>query len=336
MSTPQEEKLEVEDILDQTLRPRTWNDYVGQEKIKENVRVIITAAKQRKEPPCHLLFYGNPGLGKTSIAHLIADDISADFKITSGPAIERAGDLAAVLTNLEEGSVLFCDEIHRLSRVVEEYLYPAMEDFKLNLILGKGPMARTMSLEVPRFTLIGATTKLASISSPLRSRFGAIFGLNFYTKEDIEKVLARSARLLNIQTDKDGLAVIATCSRFTPRVANHLLKRVRDFAQVKGNGIITSSIAQEALGALEVDSIGLTPGDIRILEAIVEKFNGGPVGLSTLAASTAEEQETILDVYEPYLLRMGFIARTQRGRVATKLAFQHLGKKLPKNPNLII
>lgn len=314
--------------MDITLRPKRWEDYVGQEKTKQNVKIIVAAAKQRQEAPEHLLFYGNPGLGKTSLAYLVAQEIGADIKITSGPAVERPGDLAAVLTNLEEGSILFVDEIHRLSRTIEEYLYPAMEDFKLNLILGKGPMARTMALNLPRFTLIGATTHLAAISSPLRSRFGAVFGLNFYTTEDIEKILQRSCRILNVIAEPKALKTIAQRSRFTPRVANHLLKRVRDFAQVEGEGVITSPITEKALLSLEVDSLGLTKNDREVLEAIVKKFNGGPVGLQTLAAATAEEQDAILDIYEPYLIRLGFIARTPKGRVATKLAFQHLGLKL--------
>ncbi len=324
-----------EDVLDLTLRPKTWDSYVGQEKTKENVRIIIEAANQRKESPNHLLFHGNPGLGKTSIAHLIAEQISADFKVTSGPAIERPGDLAAVLTNLSENSVLFIDEIHRLSRVIEEYLYPAMEDFKLNLILGKGPMARTMELSIPRFTLIGATTRLAAISSPLRSRFGAIFGLNFYDNKDIEEIIRRSCIILNTEATPEAINIIAKCSRYTPRTANHLLKRIRDFAQVKGEGIITPEITKAALVALEIDHLGLTANDKRILHAITYKFNGGPVGLSTLAAATAEEQETILDIYEPYLMRLGFISRTPRGRIATKLAFKHLGLTPPPDQNFL-
>lgn len=333
MSRADNQKPLQEDVLDLTLRPRTWNDYVGQEKVKQNVRIIIQAANQRQESPSHLLFHGNPGLGKTSIAHLIADQISADFKITSGPAIERPGDLAAILTNLAEGSVLFIDEVHRLSRIIEEYLYPAMEDFKLNLILGRGPMARTMELDIPKFTLIGATTRLAAISGPMRSRFGAIFGLNFYNIKDIEQILQRSCQILRTSADPEALTIIAKCSRYTPRTANHLLKRVRDFAQVKGSGIITSEITKHTLTSLDIDELGLTLNDKRILEALIHKFNGGPVGLQTLAAATAEEEETILDIYEPYLIRLGFIARTPRGRVATRLAFQHLGLKPPKNQN---
>jgi len=314
-----------EDVLDLTLRPKTWEFYVGQDKTKNNVKIIIEAAKKRKESIEHLLFYGNPGLGKTTLAYLVAQEIGADIKITSGPAMERAGDLAAILTNLKEGSVLFCDEIHRLSRVVEEYLYPAMEDFKLNLILGKGPMARVMELNLPKFTLIGATTKLASISGPLRSRFGAIFGLNFYSNEDIEQVLVRSCKILNVKAQQNALKIIASHSRFTPRVANHLLKRVRDFAQVKNENLITKEIVDDAFLNLEIDRLGLTQNDRRFLEALVVKFNGGPVGVQTLAAATAEEVGTILEVYEPYLMRIGLITRTPQGRMATKMAFDYLG-----------
>jgi Holliday junction DNA helicase RuvB len=248
-----------------------------------------------------------------------------EIKITSGPAIERAGDLAAILTNLSDGDVLFLDEIHRISRTIEEYLYPAMEDYKLNLILGKGPMARTMELKLPKFTLIGATTRPALLSTPLRNRFGATFQLNFYTEEDIEKIVERSANLLNIQIEPDASKVIAKRSRFTPRVANRLLKRVRDFAQVQNNGLITKEISEHALDFLEVDNVGLEPGDIKILLALIEKFNGGPVGLQSLAAAAMEEEDTILDIYEPYLMQMGFIERTPKGRVASRLAYDHLG-----------
>ncbi|MDD5750242.1 MAG: Holliday junction branch migration DNA helicase RuvB [Candidatus Pacebacteria bacterium] len=331
MSSPKRTKIEQEDVLDLTLRPRTWDDYIGQDKIKQNVRIIIDAAKQRNEPSVeHILFYGNPGLGKTTLARLVAEEIGVDFRVTSGPAIERAGDLAAILTNLSDGSVLFIDECHRLNRTVEEYLYPALEDFKLNLILGKGPMARTMELKVPRFTLIGATTRLAAVSGPLRSRFGAIFGLNFYDTNDIVKILARSARLLNVAISHEALDVLAKSSRYTPRVANHLLKRVRDFAQVQSQEGITAEITRYALDNLEIDPLGLGSNDRRILEALIDKFNGGPAGIQALAAATAEEEETILDVYEPYLMRLGFIARTPRGRIATRLGFEHLNKKTPR------
>jgi len=316
-----------EDVLDLTLRPQAWDEYVGQDKTKESLKIIIEAAKKRSQIPEHLLFYGNSGLGKTTLAYLVAKEIGSDIRVISGPAVEKAGDLAAILTNLSEGSILFCDEIHRLNRIIEEYLYPAIEDFKLNLILGKGPMARTMQLELPRFTLIGATTRLGLISGPLRSRFGAIFGLNFYETSDIEKILQRSARILNIEVEPKAFKVIARASRFTPRTANHLLKRVRDFAQVKGEGKITDKIAKEALKSLETDAIGLTRNDRRILETIIEKFNGGPVGLQALAAVTFEEEDTILDIYEPYLMRLGFIERTPRGRVTTRLAYKHLAIK---------
>ncbi len=329
MSTPNNNQ---EDVLDLTLRPRTWENYIGQEKLKQNVRIMIDAAKQRKELPEHLLFYGNPGLGKTTLAYLIANEIGSDIRIASGPTIEKIGDLAAILTNLKENSVFFIDEIHRLRNQVEEYLYPAMEDFKLNFILGKGPMARTMEIKIPKFTLIAATTRLASISSPLRSRFGATFGLNFYAIKDIENIIQRSADLLQIKIEKQAIPLIARSSRFTPRTANHILKRVRDFAQVKGTGVITQDITNQALGHLEIDEKGLTQDDRRILEVIIEKFQGGPVGLQALAASTAEEENTILDIYEPYLMRLGFISRTPRGRMVTKLALQHL--KI-KNNNVI-
>lgn len=324
-TTQEKQNKSEEDVLDLTLRPKIWEEYVGQDKVKQNLKIIIDAAKQRKQTPEHLLFYGGSGLGKTTLAYLVAKEIGSNIKIISGPAIERAGDLAAILTNLEEGSILFCDEIHRLNRVLEEYLYPAMEEFKLNLILGRGPMARTMEMKIPRFILIGATTRLALISSPLRNRFGAIFGLNFYEVSDIEKILQRSARILNIEADPLALKIIAGSSRFTPRTANHLLKRVRDFAQIKGQGKITQEITKNTLAALEVDELGLEATDRRLLRVLIKKFNGGPVGLQALAAATAEEEETILDIYEPYLMRLGFIERTPRGRTATKLAFQHLG-----------
>lgn len=335
MSIVKTQNTSNEDVLDLTLRPKTWDCFVGQDKTKNNVKIIIEAAKKRKDQVEHLLFYGNPGLGKTTMAYLVAQEIGADIKITSGPAIERAGDLAAILTNLEEGSVLFCDEIHRLSRTVEEYLYPAMEDFKLNLILGKGPMARVMELNLPKFTLIGATTKLASISGPLRSRFGAIFGLNFYSNEDIEQVLVRSCRILDVKAEKDALKIIAEHSRFTPRVANHLLKRVRDFSQVKNENSITEKTVKNAFLNLEIDHLGLTQNDRRFLEALVIKFNGGPVGIQTLAAATAEEEATILDIYEPYLMRIGLIARTPQGRMATKMAFDYLGVSSAGLPKIL-
>jgi len=337
MSSVLEKNQTPEDeVLDSALRPKKWSDYVGQDKIKENIQVIITAAKQRGQSPDHLLFYGNSGLGKTTLANLIALEMGKEIRITAGPAIERAGDLAAILTNLSEGDVLFIDEIHRVSRTVEEYIYPAMEDYKLNLILGKGPMARTMELNLPKFTLIGATTRPASLSAPLRNRFGATFQLNFYNNEDMKKIIKRSADLLKITVEPEALKIISNRSRFTPRVANRLLKRVRDFAEVKGNGKVTKEIAERALNFLEIDQLGLETGDKKILLALIEKFNGGPVGLQTLAAAAMEEENTILDMYEPYLMQMGLLERTPKGRVASHLAYEHLGLIPPSTQNHLI
>jgi len=337
MSSVPLEKLKKEDeILDSTLRPNSWQDYVGQDKIKENIRIIITAAKQRSQSPDHLLFYGNSGLGKTTLAYLVANEMAKKITSTSGPALERAGDLAAILTNLNEGDVLFLDEIHRINKTIEEYLYPAMEDYKLNLVLGKGPMARTMEMKLPKFTLIGATTKPGLLSAPLRNRFGATFQLNFYNLEDIKKIIERSSGLLKIKTEPQATEIIAKCSRFTPRVANRLLKRVRDFAQVHGNGIITKEIAKTALDSLEIDNLGLDPSDRNILKALIEKFSGGPVGLQSLAAAAMEDEDTILDIYEPYLMQCGLVERTPKGRIATNVAYEHLGlKHLKKQSNLI-
>jgi len=337
MSSIIDKKINKEDeVLDSALRPKKWSDYVGQSKIKENIRIIITAAKQRSQSPDHLLLYGNSGLGKTTLAQLIALEMGKEIRITSGPAIERAGDLAAILTNLNDGDVLFLDEIHRISKTIEEYIYPAMEEYKLNLILGKGPMARTMELKLPKFTLIGATTRPAMLSAPLRNRFGATFQLNFYTKEDIEKIVERSASLLNIKINPEAVKIIAARSRFTPRVANRLLKRVRDFAEVSSaenfsnkiladKGTITAEITEYALEQLEIDHVGLDIGDKRVLLALIEKFDGGPAGLQSLAAAAQEEEDTILDIYEPYLMQCGFIERTPKGRVASRLAYEHLG-----------
>ncbi len=325
-----------DEILDSTLRPNKWDEYIGQDNVKKNIKIIITAAKQRKQVSDHILLCGNSGLGKTTLAHLIAKEMNSPIKVTSGPSLESAGDLVAILTNLSEGEVLFIDECHRLNKVVEEYLYPAMEDYKLNLILGKGPMARTMELKIERFTLIGATTKPALISAPLRNRFGAVFHLNFYKNEDIEKIIERSSQLLNIKIDKEAIKIIAQRSRSTPRVANRLLKRVRDFSEVEGNGIITPEIAKKALEFLEVDEMGLEPVDRRILETIINKFNGGPVGLQALAAAVQEEEDSVLDINEPYLMQIGFIDRTPRGRIATKLAYQHFGLKPPPKQNRLI
>lgn len=317
------EKMSRDNELDFTLRPRNWDEYIGQEKIKKNLQIIIEAAKRRSEPIEHLLFYGGSGLGKTTLSYIIAQSLGRNIRTIAGPTIEKVGDLAAILTNLSEGDVLFIDECHRINKMIEEFLYPAMEDFKLHLILGKGPMARTMDLELPKFTLIGATTRLALLSAPLRNRFGATFQLDYYKKEDIEKIIERSSRILGVIIEPRALSIIANCSRFTPRVANRLVKRIRDFAQVEGKGIITEEIAKNGLNFLEIDKIGLEPGDRKIIEAIIHKFNGGPVGLQTLAAATAEEKDAILDVYEPYLMQMSLIERTPKGRIATKNAYEH-------------
>lgn len=321
--------------LDSALRPKKWEEYVGQENIKKNLKIIIRAAKERKEVPEHLLFYGNSGLGKTSLAYLVAKEMESDIKVTSGPAIEKAGDLAAILTNLSRGDILFIDEFHRLNKICEEIIYPVMEDFKLNLVIGKGPMARTMSLEIPPFTLVGATTKMALLSPPIRNRFGAIFQLNFYRQKEIEKIVERSAKLLNVEIKPEAVEVIAKRSRFTPRVANRILKRTRDFAQIERNGIIDKESAEKALEFLEIDEIGLESGDRKIIKTIIDKFNGGPVGLQSLAAATSEEENTILDIYEPYLMQIAFIERTSRGRMATKSAYEHLGIKYRGNQTLL-
>ena len=323
-------------VLDSALRPKNWLDYVGQDKIKENIRIILTAANKRGQSPDHLLLYGSSGLGKTTLAHLVALEMGKQIRVTSGPAIERAGDLAAILTNLSEGDVLFIDEIHRINKTIEEYIYPAMEDYKLNLILGKGPMARTMELNLPKFTLIGATTRPGLLSSPLRSRFGATFQLNFYQQDNIEKIVERSAKILGLQIEPEAIKTIAKRSRFTPRVANRLLKRVRDFAEVEGTGLITKDITDHALNFLEIDEMGLEHGDKKILLAIIEKFGGGPVGLQALAAASSEEEDTILDIYEPYLMQCGFIGRTPKGRVASRLAYEHLNIKWKEKQNHLI
>ncbi len=323
------EKKEEDLKLDQTLRPRSFKDYQGQEKVKENLRILISAAKKRNEPIEHTLLCGAAGLGKTTLAHIIAAEMNTGLKVTSGPAIERVGDLGSILTNLADGDVLFIDEAHRLNKLIEEVLYPAMEDFKLDIVIGKGPSARTLQLDLPRFTLIAATTRPGLLSAPLRSRFGVIFRLDFYQLADIAKIIARSAKILNISIQEEAIDFIAKSARSTPRVANRLLKRVRDFAQVEGDGIITKSLAEKALDMLEIDSLGLEPIDRQILKIIIEKFDGGPVGLQALAAATNEEQDTLEDVYEPYLMQIGFLARTPRGRIATRPAYEHLGLKYP-------
>ncbi|HEY55587.1 MAG TPA: Holliday junction branch migration DNA helicase RuvB [Dehalococcoidia bacterium] len=323
----------AEDVtLDSSLRPRRFDDFIGQDKIKENLKIAITAAKGREEALDHVLLYGPPGLGKTTLAYIIAAEMGVNIRITSGPAVERTGDLAAILTNLRNQDILFIDEIHRLSRAVEEVLYPAMEDFALDIIIGKGPGARSLRLNLPAFTLIGATTRFALLSPPLRDRFGAVYRLDFYGQEAIEKILNRSAGILQVKAEKEGLKEIARRARGTPRVANRLLKRVRDYAQVKAEGVATQPVAVEALSKLEVDPIGLDEIDHKVLRTIVEKFNGGPVGLDTIAASISEEADTIMDVYEPYLLQLGFLERTPRGRLATQLAYEHLGLPYNKKP----
>lgn len=316
--------------LDATLRPRNWNEYIGQKNIKENLRIFIDAAKKRGDPLEHLLLYGPPGLGKTSLSHIIASEMGANMKVTSGPAIEKIGDLAAILTNLAPHDILFIDEAHRLNRQIEEVLYPAMEDRVLDIIIGKGPSARTIQLDLPPFTLIAATTRVGLLSSPLRSRFGVTFRIGFYSVEDIKKIIERSASILGVKAEARGLELIARSSRATPRVANRLLKRARDFSQVRGKGIITETIATEALGMLEVDELGLEPTDRKILEVLIRKFKGGPVGIQTLAAATSEEEDTIEGIYEPYLLQLGFLQKTPRGRMATEGAYKHLGFTPPQ------
>jgi holliday junction DNA helicase RuvB len=313
------------DFLDQTLRPTRWDEYIGQENIKKNLQILLDAAKERQHSPEHLLFYGPPGLGKTTLAHLIAKETASQMRSTSGPAIEKVGDLASILTNLSPGDILFIDEIHRLNKTIEEVLYPAMETRSLDIIIGKGPSARTIQLELPVFTLIGATTRVAMLSSPLRSRFsGGVFRLEFYSVGEIVNIIKRSANILGVSLSKVAAEAIAERSRFTPRTANYLLKRARDYAQVHKKDI-DEKIVNEAFGLLGIDNMGLNASDISLLETIAEKFDGGPVGLSTLAASLAEEEATIEEFHEPYLLQIGFLERTPRGRTLTKHAYRHLG-----------
>ena len=319
----------VEQESELSLRPRNLDEFVGQAELKEHLQIVLEAARARGEAAGHLLLSGPPGLGKTSLAHVVANEMGATIRPTSGPALERAGDLAAILTNLEDGAVMFIDEIHRLPRVVEEVLYPAMEDFQLDLVIGKGPSAQTIRLDVPRFTLVGATTRAGLITGPLRSRFELAERLDYYPSEDLQQILSRSARILGVAVDDDGIAEIARRSRGTPRIANRLLRRVRDFAQVRADGHIDGGVAREALQVFKVDEKGLDKVDVAILDALIRRFGGGPVGLSTLAVAVGEEPDTIEDVYEPYLMRIGFIRRTPRGRVATETAFAHTGIALP-------
>lgn len=322
--------IEKEEGLDSLLRPKTFKDFVGQERIKKNLKIIIEAAKKRGSFFDHLLFYGGPGLGKTTLAYLIAKEANLEIKTISGPSLERAGDLVAILTNLSEKSILFIDEIHRLKKTLEEYLYSAMEEFKLYLVLGKGVFAKTEEIKLPKFTLIGATTKVAHLSSPLRNRFGAIFHLDYYSSKEIEKILERSARILKIKITKKAKQLIANCSRLTPRIANRLLKRMRDLKEVEGKEVIDLSLVRKGLKYLEIDEVGLEKKDREILKAIAFKFKGGPVGIKSLAIAVSEEKETVEEIYEPYLIKLGFLERTPRGRMITSLGLAHLKKSFPQ------
>jgi Holliday junction DNA helicase RuvB len=322
--------------FDVALRPKSLEEFIGQPKVKENLRIFLEAAKGRGEPCEHILLYGPPGLGKTSLAHVVGHEMASNVKVTSGPALERVGDLAAILTNLEDGDILFIDEIHRMNRSIEEVLYPAMEDFALDIVIGKGPTARTLRLDLKRFTLIGATTRLSLLSAPLRDRFGVVFHLDFYEPTEMQQILARSASLLQLEIGGDALSRIAHRARRTPRIGNRLLKRVRDYGQVMAGGQLAAETVDKALDALEIDGRGLDETDRRTLRVLIDKFRGGPVGLTTLAAATAEEVETLEDVIEPFLLQEGFLARTPRGRVATEHAYRHLGFTPPDRQGILV
>jgi Holliday junction DNA helicase RuvB len=322
---PLDPESKPDDRVDNALRPQKLNDLIGQDQVKENLGILISAARQRGEALDHVLFYGPPGLGKTTLANVVANEMGVNIKVTAGPVIERAGDLAAILTNLRAGDVLFIDEVHRLGRAVEEVLYPAMEDFALDIVIGKGPSARSIRLKLPHFTVVGATTRLALVTAPLRARFGAVYRLDYYDIDAMKKIVTRATNLLKVPADESGIDEVAHRARGTPRIALRLLRRVRDFAQVRSDGTITQKVAKEALDLLQVDPLGLDDVDRRVLKTIIEKYNGGPVGLNTIAASISEEQDTIMDVVEPYLLQLGFLDRTPQGRVATKSAYEHLG-----------
>ncbi|MDP2684685.1 MAG: Holliday junction branch migration DNA helicase RuvB [bacterium] len=325
------EEKEEDQEFDLSLRPKRIKEFIGQDKVKENLGIFMDAAKKREEALEHVLLHGPPGIGKTTLAHIIGSEMGVNVRVTSGPAIEKAGDLGAILTNLEDGDILFIDEIHRLNRLIEEVLYPAMEDYVLDIVVGKGPSARTLRLDLPKFTLVGATTKVHLLSSPMRDRFGNTFRLDFYHDDDIEKILQRSARILKVDVDKDALPEIAKRSRRTPRVANRLLKRVRDYTEVKADGKVSPSIAIDALTSLDIDHQGLDETDRKILNIIIDKFGGGPVGLNTIAAAISEDQSTLEDVYEPYLMQIGLLARTPRGRVVTEDGYKHVGKEVPED-----